>query len=205
MCGNYSAKKWHYETRPIDFYDIKGVVEVFLESLGLSGYEFIRKDISEAYDKNISCNFYLGDIKIGSMGRISNDVLDLNEIKTNSLYTFEIDIEKLLEAISSCRFEFRSYGKYPPVFRDISIIVDKKVESMPIKSIIRKIGGDLVESVEVISVFKGEKFGPDKKALSFRISYRSKEETLDGELINRLNEKVIKSIKDETGGTLSEG
>ena len=135
------------------------------------------------------------------VANVKDGYLDLNEIKTNSLYTFEIDIEKLLEAISSCRFEFRSYGKYPPVFRDISIIVDKKVESMPIKSIIRKVGGDLVESVEVISVFKGEKFGPDKKALSFRISYRSKEETLDGEL----NEKVIKSIKDETGGTLSEG
>ncbi len=205
MCGNYSAKKWHNDARPIDFYDIKGVIEVLFDSLGLSGCTFERKEISEVYDKNASCNFCHGDIILGSLGKISSDVQDKNEIKSNSLYAFEIDVEKLLEAISLNTFEFRSFGKYPAVFRDISIIVDKKVESMPIKSIIHRVGGNLVDSVELFSIFEGEKLGSDKKALSYRICYRSKEETLDGELINRLHEKVINSIREETGGTLSEG
>ncbi len=205
MCGNYSQKKWYNEARLIDFYDIKGVIEVLLDSLGLAEYTFERREISEAYDKNVSCNICLGDIMIGSMGKISNDVRDKNEIKTNSLYVFEIDVEKLLEAIYLCGFKFRSFGKYPAVFRDISIIVNKTVESMPIKSIIQKVGGDLVESTELFSVFEGEKLGSEKKALSYRICYRSNEGTLDGELINRLHEKVIDSIREETGGTLSEG
>ena len=205
MSGNYSGKKWHNEIRLVDFYDIKGAVEVLLDSLGLKEYTFIRREISEAYDKNVSCNLCIGDAIIGSLGKISSDVIEKNEIKTSTLYAFEIDIERLLEAISLNVFEFRSFGKYPAVFRDISIIVEKKVESMPIKGIIRKVGGDLVESVEVFSVYKGEKLGSEKKALSFRISYRSNEETLDGELVNRLHEKVINSIREETGGTLSEG
>ncbi|MGD9159240.1 MAG: phenylalanine--tRNA ligase subunit beta [Desulfobacteraceae bacterium] len=205
MSGNHSIKKWHNEIRLIDFYDIKGVVEVLLDSLGLTEYSFVRREISEAYDRNISCNVCMGDIILGTLGKISSDVLEKNEIKSNALYAFEIDIEKLLDAISSKRFEFRSFGKYPAVFRDISIVVEKTVESMPIQGIIRKIGGDLVESVDVFSVYEGEKLGFDKKALSFRICYRSKEETLGGGLVNRLHEKVINSIREETGGTLSEG
>ena len=205
MCGNYSPKKWHNETRLVDFFDIKGVVEVLLDSLGLAGYTFERNALSEVYDKNVFSNFCLGDIIIGSMGRIRNDVLEKNEIKTNSLCAFEIDVENLLKAIALNRFKFRAFGKYPAVFRDISIIVDKKVESMPINSIIQRVGSDLVESVELFSVFEGEKLGSGKKALSYRICYRSNEGTLDGELINRLHEKVIDSIREETGGTLSEG
>ncbi|MBN2420408.1 MAG: phenylalanine--tRNA ligase subunit beta [Deltaproteobacteria bacterium] len=205
MSGNYDKKKWHNETRPVDFYDLKGALEVLFDSLGLNDVSYKRKEISEAYDKNTSCNICFKDSVIGIMGKIKPDVRDRFDLKTGSLYTFELDIEKLLEAISVNKFSYRYFGKYPAVFRDISIIVDKKVESMPIKGIIQKVGGGLVESAEIFSIYEGEKFGPDKKALSYRICYRSNEETLDGERINRLHEKVIESIKEETGGTLSEG
>ncbi len=204
MSGNYCEKNWYSDARLTDFYDIKGAVEVLMGSLGLSDCTFDRKDISEAYDKKISCNICFGDILIGTLGKIRNDILEKNEIKTKTLFAFELDVEKLLEALSSNKFEYRSFGKYPAVFRDISIVVDKTVESYPVQGIIKNIGGDLVESVEVFSVFEGEKLGADKKALSFRICYRSNTETLDGDLVNRLHEKVIDGIREETGGTLSE-
>ena len=205
ISGNYDLKKWHNENRPVDFYDLKGVVEVLLDSLGLRGVAYVKKEISEAYDRNMSCNICFNDVVLGTMGKINSDVRERFDLKIPSIYSFEIDIEKLLEAISISRFEYKSFGKYPAIFRDISIIVDKKVESMPIKGIIRKVGGNLVESVDIFSVYEGEKFGTDKKVLSYRICFRSNEETLDGDRINRLHEKVIKSIKEETGGTLSEG
>ncbi len=47
--------------------------------------------------------------------------------------------------------------------------------------------------------------GPSKKTLSFRISYRSGEGTLDGDTVNRLHETIINRIMEETGGTLSGG
>jgi phenylalanyl-tRNA synthetase beta chain len=103
------------------------------------------------------------------------------------------------------QFEFSPVGKYPPVFREISIVVDKNVESKAIQDIILKSGGNLIESVDVVSVFEGEKFGLEKKAVSYRISFRSLEGTLDGEHVNRLIEGILANIKEGTGGTLSEG
>ncbi len=204
ISGNYAAKKWHNEIRQVDFYDIKGAVEVLLESIGLSNIQFEPRVIAEAYDKNISCNICCGENILGTMGKIAKSVLDGYEIKTSALYVFELDIEKILK-VKTKKFEFRSIGKYPAVFRDISIIVDKYVESKSIQDIISKTGGDIVESIDMVSVYKGEKFGLDKKALSYRICFRSYEGTLEGEKVNHLLDKMLNRIKEETGGTLSEG
>jgi phenylalanyl-tRNA synthetase beta chain len=204
ITGNYAAKKWHNEIRQVDFYDIKGAVEVLIESIGLNDITFERRAMAEAYDKNISCNICHGETILGTMGKISKDVLDGFEIKANGLFIFELDVEQILK-VKSERFEFRSVGKYPAVFREISIIVDKNVESKNIQDIILKTGGNLTESVDVVSVFEGEKFGPEKKAVSYKISFRSNEGTLDGEQVNRLIEGILAGIKTETGGTLSEG
>jgi phenylalanyl-tRNA synthetase beta chain len=204
ITGNYAAKKWHNEIRQVDFYDIKGAVEVLLESIGLSNVQFERRVSSESYDKNISCNICCGETILGTMGKLAKGVLDGYEIKTSAIYVFELDIEKILK-VKSERFEFRSVGKYPAVFREISIIVDKNVESKIIQDIILKTGGKLAEAVDVVSVFEGEKFGPEKKAVSYKISFRSGEGTLDGEQVNQLIDRILNSIKTETGGTLSEG
>jgi phenylalanyl-tRNA synthetase beta chain len=204
ITGNYTSKKWHNETRPVDFYDIKGAVEVLLDSIGLSNVTFERRVSIEPYDKNASCNICHGETILGTMGKIAKVVVDGYDIKASAIFVFELDIEKILK-VKPERFEFRSIGKYPAVFREISIIVDKNVESKTIQDIILKTGGNLTESVDVVSVFEGEKFGPEKKALSYRISFRSNEGTLDGEQVNHLIEQILAGIKRETGGTLSEG
>lgn len=202
--GNYASKRWYSETRSVDFYDIKGAVEVLLESIGLSNVTFERRASVEAYDKNTSCNICHGEIILGTMGKIAKEVLDVYDIKTSALFIFELDIENILK-VKSEKIDFKPVGKYPAVFRDISIIVDKNVESKSIQDIIIKTGGSLLEYVDVVSVFEGEKFGPEKKAVSYRISFRSIEGTLDGEQVNRNIERVLDNIKAETGGTLSEG
>ena len=45
---------------------------------------------------------------------------------------------------------------------------------------------------------------PSEKALAFRITYRSKEETLDGGDVNKLHEAIVNRIGKETGGRLRE-
>ena len=61
-----------------------------------------------------------------------------------------------------------------------------------------------MESIEIFDLYKGDKIGPSKRAISFRICYRSKESTLNGKSVNRLHEKVINRVLKETGGKLRE-
>jgi len=101
--------------------------------------------------------------------------------------------------------EFRPFAKYPAVYRDISMIVDRRLESAKIFEVVEREGGDLVESVHIFDLYEGEKIDPSEKAIAFRICYRSEHGTLDGGEVNRLHESIIGKIRNETGGRLKEG
>ena len=119
-------------------------------------------------------------------------------------YLFEIDITALLEKVPGTR-TFRPFTRFPAVYRDISLLVNREIESAGIIEIIKQRGGELIESVQIFDLYEGERLDPSEKALAFRICYRSKDGTLDGGEINQLHESIIDKIKKETGGRLREG
>ena len=125
------------------------------------------------------------------------------DLEGERAYLFEIDME-LLRPLIPAAVRFESFVRYPAVFRDLSIVVSADVESARIGEIILREGKGLAESVVLYDLFKGGKLAPGEKALAFRISYRSKEGTLEGSEVNRIHEKIVESIGRETGGRLRE-
>jgi phenylalanyl-tRNA synthetase beta chain len=205
MTGNYENDDLHHRTRKVDFYDMKGAVEILLETIGFTGVLFKREKSESWYDPDISCDIYDSDIRIGSLGLVNSNVLEGFDIKAKEVYLCEVDIEALIKQMKGKSINFSPYSRFPAVVRDLSIIVDKGIESVRIRDIIRQEGRGLIESVKVFDVYEGEKVGNLKKALSFRICYRSKDSTLDGKVVNRLHDSVIKKVIKETGGALKEG
>jgi phenylalanyl-tRNA synthetase beta chain len=206
MTGMYKPMGWSAETRETDFYDMKGTIELLLRHIGLKHLSLKRNHEDQpGYDPEASCGIYVSDSYIGNLGQVDERVLKAFDLKLKKAYIFEIDIESLLEQLAKYSKKFEPFSNFPAVIRDISIIVDKKIESGPIRDIINRVGGKLVESVNVFDIYMGEKIGYSRKTISFRICYRSKDATLHGNAVNRLHEKIIDTIREETGGTLSEG
>jgi phenylalanyl-tRNA synthetase beta chain len=204
MTGLLNRKEWYRQERGVDFYDAKGAVESLLKSLGLVGFHFQRGPMPPYYHPHISSQIYLSDSIIGNLGQIHPEVVEKNDLETENAYLFELDIKALLETLPEGR-KFESYPRFPAVFRDISVIVGRQIESAMILEIIEREGGELVESVNLFDLYEGEKIDPSEKVLNFRICYRSKEGTLDGEEVNHLHETIISRIREKTGGRLREG
>ena len=62
---------------------------------------------------------------------------------------------------------------------------------------IREIGGDLVEQVELLDKYENaEKFGPDKISYTYRVVYRSHEHTLKSEEVDTLHNKLYEQTKE---------
>jgi phenylalanyl-tRNA synthetase beta chain len=204
MTGLYNPKEWHSKARVVDFSDIKGAVEVLLRSLNIKDAAF-KRQAEPGYRAGLSCSISFLESHIGNLGEVAPEVVKGYDLKAENVYIFEIDIEALLERLGEGSIKFEPFSNYPAVIRDLSIIVDKKTDSDLIRDIIKNQGEGMVESIRIFDLYEGEKIGPSKKAISFRIFYRSKEATLDGDLVNRLHESIIDRIREETGGTLSEG
>ncbi len=204
MTGLLQYKEWYSEERSVDFYDIKGAVEALLKALGLGEFLFQRGHLPPWYHPEASTGIYLSEGCVGNLGQILPEVIEKYDLETKGIYLFELDIKALSEKMPE-RKEFEPFTKFPAVFRDISLIVERRMESARIQDIIRDEGGELVESVNVYDIYQGEKMASSEKALTFGICYRSKEGTLDGKEINLLHETIINKIKQKTGARLRDG
>ncbi|MBW1999547.1 MAG: phenylalanine--tRNA ligase subunit beta, partial [Deltaproteobacteria bacterium] len=123
------------------------------------------------------------------------------DLREKNLFALELDLKGLVDKIPPVT-RFKPIPKFPAVYRDISLVVERHLESGEITEIIRREGGDLVEFVHIFDVYTGKGLEPSEKALNFRICYRSKEHTLDGREVNLLHDHIINKIISKTGGRL---
>lgn len=94
--------------------------------------------------------------------------------------------------------KYKEVSKYPPVTRDISFLVGKDFVPNDYFDLIRDLGGDLVEQVELLDKYENaEKFGPDKVSYTYRIVYRSNERTLQTSEIDPLQENIYKQTAEQ--------
>lgn len=89
--------------------------------------------------------------------------------------------------------KFKEVSKYPPITRDISFVVKKGFFVNQYYDLIRDIGGDLVEEVQLLDTYEDEKkFGPEKVSYTFRVVYRSNDRTLVSDEVDVLQDKLYK-------------
>jgi phenylalanyl-tRNA synthetase alpha chain len=94
--------------------------------------------------------------------------------------------------------KYKEVSKYPPVIRDISFVVKKDFVPNNYFDLIRDLGGDLVEQVELIDKYEdSKKFGSDKVSYTYRIVYRSMERTLKSEEIDEIQNRIYKQTAEQ--------
>ncbi len=99
--------------------------------------------------------------------------------------------------------KYKEVSKFPPITRDISFVVDKSFVPNNYFDLIRDLGGDLVEQVELLDKYENaDKFGPDKISYTYRIIYRSNERTLIAAEIDLIQDKIYKETAQQFGAEL---
>jgi phenylalanyl-tRNA synthetase alpha chain len=94
--------------------------------------------------------------------------------------------------------KYKEVSKFPAIVRDISFVVDKTFIPNDYFDLIREIGGDMVEEVELIDKYENaEKFGEGKISYAFRTTYRDLSRTLTNAEVNNIHKKIEdKTISD---------
>lgn len=92
--------------------------------------------------------------------------------------------------------KYQEVSKYPPISRDISFVVDNSFVPNNYFDLIRDIGGDLVEQVELLDKFENpEKFDPGRVSYTYRVVYRSPERTLQTSEVEPLQHQLYEQTK----------
>lgn len=75
-------------------------------------------------------------------------------------------------------------SSFPSLHQDIALVVDEDVPAETVRRTLEKGAGELLESVELFDIFRGEKLGDSKKSLAFKMFFRAAERTLTDEEVN---------------------
>jgi phenylalanyl-tRNA synthetase beta chain len=204
ISGLAAKKGWFNQERLVDFFDIKGIMETLFKGLHIPEIQLKRGDLPSFLNKEKAAGIYANKRRLGWLGQLSDSVKVNYDLGEEKPYLLELDLEELGKTLPKT-ISFEPFARYPAVFRDISIIVPKAIESEKINEAMEKVGTDLIESISLFDHYEGNRIAPGEKALTFRISYRSKDRTLSGKEINELHESIIRKIQDETNGRLRDG
>ncbi|MFO7963900.1 MAG: phenylalanine--tRNA ligase subunit beta [Desulfobacterales bacterium] len=193
--GVRTEQTWHQTTPPsCDYYDIKGVVEGLFTALKIEHYRFTRMppDACCYTRPGYTAKIDVKTDEVGRVGELHPEVVDHYDLKQTA-YIFEINLGALLLHIPGAVFS-RALPKYPAVARDVTLIVDKNIESENILETVRRMDEKLVENVHLFDIFEGRKLPEGKKSISFRITYRSPERTLSDDEVNVLHTSIADTI-----------
>ncbi len=200
VLGPYELTPWKPRGKEYDFYDLKGTLETLVEHLHL------KLEISPG-DKPFlmpgkSMRVHVNDIDLGYLAQVNPEQKLVHEMEQN-VYALELDLAALENAIPSS-LQFQPIAKFPETYRDISILVDRKVTSQQVADLILKTGSHLIQKVELYDHFEGKKIQADKKSLTFALSFQSAEKTLSDEEVTPIFERIIQTLESELGASLRE-
>lgn len=176
-----------------DFFTMKGVVEEFLEKVGMNKIvKYDNNSQKEYLHPGRQANIVYAGKVIGYLGEVHPQVLDNYNIGERS-YVAVIDMPQIYDLTSFDR-KYQGIAKYPSITRDISMVMSKSILVGQVEEVIRKKGGNLLESYNLFDIYEGEQISKGYKSVAYSIVFRAKDRTLSDKEISDIMEKILNEL-----------
>ena len=195
ITGQMLANDWHTEDRPVDFFQVKGIVERYLHNMGLAGkVTYVADQSRQEMHPGRTANILLDGQLIGFLGQVHPSTAKAYKIPAT--YVFELNLEALIAA-PKVDNEYHPISKYPSITRDIALLVDNDVTNEMIMDVIDKRGGAFLKDVHLFDVYSGTHLPNGKKSLAYTLTYQDDHDTLTEDQVNAAFNKVTKALQDD--------
>ena len=168
--GAVAEEQWAEKARPVDFYDAKADLEALIAPLE-ARYERAEHP---ALHPGRSAKVMIGAAAVGWIGELHPRWLQKYEL-ARGVVLFELDAEPL-QALPLPAFTAPS--KYPPVVRDMALVVDAGVAAQDLLDAMEAEKPAIVASIRPFDLYQGPGVPVGRKSLAFRVVMQHTERTL---------------------------
>ena len=194
ITGRRSPIAWDTDNAPVDFYDMKGILERFLTAIGVQKYTVERGE-HFAMHPGKTAFFKKGRDVIAILGEIHPTVA-ANFGITQSVYVFEMEVDTLLRYRKK-KNGITSLPKYPASTRDLAILVDAGLSTAEIERVIAKKGGKFFRGATLFDVYMGKQVGSGKKSMAFHLHFQSDDKTLTDEEVDAAFADILEAAQSQ--------
>lgn len=168
--GGALPEGWGSDGRKVDFFDVKGDLEALLAPLSAR----FEKAAHPALHPGRSARVSVDGKEIGWVGELHPQWVQKYELPQPPV-VFEVD----LDAAKAARLPaYAEVSKFPPVIRDLAIVVDQKIDLQQILDGLRSTVPATVQDIQLFDVYAGKGVPESKKSLAFRIVMQDTQRTL---------------------------
>ena len=201
LTGPRSEAAWQgADTAPMDFYDLKGILEHLLEGLHIAEARYEPYQ-HPSFHPGKCARLMLGERQAGVFGELHPLVHERYDLPETPLLAADLDVQVLMQRMPE-RYEIQPVPSYPPVLEDLAFVVDESVTAEMVTGLIRSAGGEALVALRLFDAYRGAQIGPGKKSLAYSLTYQSSERTLSDQDVALIRQRIINRLERELGARL---
>jgi phenylalanyl-tRNA synthetase beta chain len=183
-----------------DLRQVRGMAESLLSKLDADRAMTVIPDSHPGFAKGATGRIVWGQETIGFLGQIDKSVADKLSLRDIPAAA-ELDLAVLLSGAREVP-QLRTPPRFPPVRRDISLIVPENLRFEKIDALIRGLSLEFLESIDFVTTYRGKPLEAGSKSVTIALVFRSPTSTLTSEQVEGSVQKGIEAAKREIGAVL---
>ncbi|MFL9610304.1 phenylalanine--tRNA ligase subunit beta [Methylobacillus sp. Pita2] len=167
--GSAEPEQWAAAAREVDFFDVKAEVD----RLAGGRVQYVAAQ-HPALHPGQTAQILLDGLPIGWIGKLHPKWQQHYQLPRSAIL-FELDVEPLLQSSVA---SYVQVGKFPPVRRDIAVVVDEAVPIQSLLDTMRSSKNALISDIALFDVYQGKGIAEGKKSLAFLVLMQDTQKTL---------------------------
>jgi phenylalanyl-tRNA synthetase beta chain len=202
LTGQRAMNFWSGDERnaKFDAFDLKGLLEEFLEQFGVRGVAFVKRAENTALFLESTAIALGGKLPLGEMGQLSPVLAKKYDLR-DAVFLAELNLDQLLARRNPAK-SFKPLPQFPPIRRDVAMLVAENVTHDSVLQAVRQTKPANLESVELFDVFRGKNVPAGQKSFAYAFTYRSPEKTLTDTEVNAAHAKIVEAFKAQLQATV---
>jgi phenylalanyl-tRNA synthetase beta chain len=182
-----------------DFRDLRGVVEGLVNSISRDAQiDFTPVDLVWA---QTGAEILINSQLVGTAGVVSQAVSGKLDFKDMSPCAVEVDFGMLM-SLSGGAIKVKPIPRFPAIQRDLSIIVDEKIQWADIIKAVESKACAELEDVKFVGIYRGKGIPSGRKSVTLTLRFRDEDGTLTHEIVDGFEGDIVRSLTESTKAEL---
>ena len=193
--GAGNAAHWSAQPRPVDFFDVKGVVELLCTALHIEAPDIVQAD-APFLVRGRSAEVRHRGARLGLLGLLQSSIAEARGFPPGEdVYVAELDVDAMAAAARGEELRAQTLPKFPAIVRDVSILVDEALPAAGVRGTIRSAAPETLESIMEFDRYQGKGVPEGRVSLSLRLTFRSLERTLTDAEVERAMQTIVETLR----------